>query len=304
MNVYLTGNQYSITNSLSNLFTLRWDLRLGLFDQAAFVIVPKLGKLVVHFLIPTQSAERYHNVQFDLKNSLSHEALYARFAWALMDIVKGSTVALKKDFRFLTASGTDDRADDSDGDEDGGWDEGGGADEYDSGGGEEGGGRSGGGRGGGRGGRGGVKRKREYENEDDEIHDDMGTTSDPGSGRRRSGSHVTSDACPREGRAWPTSHLPELYADVIEPDGSQLLLDSEARELEEDMKKASRTLPFFVDPNVKVPADYYEEITWYPGSAIVERRKQAYLDAHPQIRAHSDQLLPADYNLSDDENLV
>jgi hypothetical protein len=36
-----------------------------------------------------------------------------------------------------------------------------------------------------------------------------------------------------------------LYADIIEPDGSQLLLDSEARELEEDMKTAARTLPFF-----------------------------------------------------------
>jgi hypothetical protein len=36
-----------------------------------------------------------------------------------------------------------------------------------------------------------------------------------------------------------------LHADVIEPDGSQSLLDSEAREFEEDMKKAARTLPFF-----------------------------------------------------------
>ena len=39
----------------------------------------------------------------------------------------------------------------------------------------------------------------------------------------------------------------ELYADIIEPDGSQLpvSLDSEARELEEDMKTAARTLRFF-----------------------------------------------------------
>ena len=41
------------------------------------------------------------------------------------------------------------------------------------------------------------------------------------------------------------SHLPELYADVIDPDGSQFLLDRETQELEEDMKKATRTLPFF-----------------------------------------------------------
>ena len=39
--------------------------------------------------------------------------------------------------------------------------------------------------------------------------------------------------------------IPELYTDIIEPAGSQLLLDSEARELEEDMKKAARTLRYF-----------------------------------------------------------
>ena len=56
-----------------------------------------------------------------------------------------------------------------------------------------------------------------------------------------------------------------------------------------------------VDPTVKASARHYEEITWYPGSAIVDRRKQAYLDAHPQIRAHSGQLLPDDFNSLDDE---
>ena len=66
-------------------------------------------------------------------------------------------------------------------------------------------------------GRGRVKRKREDENED----------------------------CPREGRACPTSHLPALYANTLDPDGSQLLLESEAREFEEDIKTAAHTLPFF-----------------------------------------------------------
>jgi hypothetical protein len=41
------------------------------------------------------------------------------------------------------------------------------------------------------------------------------------------------------------SHLPELYANVIGLDDSQFLLDRETQELEEDMKKAARTLPFF-----------------------------------------------------------
>ena len=39
MHVYLNGDQRSLINDSKNLFTLRWDLRLGLFDQAGFVIV-------------------------------------------------------------------------------------------------------------------------------------------------------------------------------------------------------------------------------------------------------------------------
>ena len=76
-----------------------------------------------------------------------------------------------KGFRFLTASDTDDGGDDSGGDKDGDGDEGG------SGGGDQGGGQSGGGGGGGGGGgpsgrnkRGGVRRKRNDENEDDEFN--------------------------------------------------------------------------------------------------------------------------------------
>jgi hypothetical protein len=36
--------------SSKNLFCLRYDLHLGGFDQAQFVIVPKSGQLVVYFL--------------------------------------------------------------------------------------------------------------------------------------------------------------------------------------------------------------------------------------------------------------
>ena len=163
MDVYLNSKESFFANSPSNLFALRWDLHMGQFDQAGFVIVPKLGQLVVHFLQPTnQSAQLYHNIQFDHKNSLSHEALYARFAWALMKHADNCTTGNKK-FRFLTDGG----------------DEGGGTDEGDSCGGDESGGHSGGGsggssgghgRGGGHGrsrggGRSGVKRKRGDENE-------------------------------------------------------------------------------------------------------------------------------------------
>lgn len=45
----------------------------------------------------------------------------------------------------------------------------------------------------------------------------------------------------------------------------------------------------------------YKNIFWYPGRKAVERRKQAYFNEHPQIRAHSDRLLLDTYDASDDE---
>ena len=32
----------------------------------------------------------------------------------------------------------------------------------------------------------------------------------------------------------------------------------------------------------------YDNMMWYPGSGIVERKKLEYMDAHPNIRAHSE----------------
>ena len=105
-----------------------------------------------------------------------------------MKTVKSSLENVKG-FRFLTASDTDDGGDDSGGDKDGDGDEGG------SGGGDQGGGQSGGGGGGGggrsgRNKRGGVRRKRNDQNEDDEFNYGTGATSGPGSDWR-SGNHVT-----------------------------------------------------------------------------------------------------------------
>ena len=34
-----------------------------------------------------------------------------------------------------------------------------------------------------------------------------------------------------------------------------------------------------MDPNVKASARHYENITWYPGRAIADKRKPAYFDA-------------------------
>jgi hypothetical protein len=44
-----------------------------------------------------------------------------------------------------------------------------------------------------------------------------------------------------------------------------------------------------VDSSIEPTAYEYENIVWYPGMEVVERRKQAYLDSHPHIRAHNTQ---------------
>ena len=176
MHVYLNNDSPPpFADKSRNLCTLRYDLSVGLFDQAKFVIVPKNGQLVVHFLTPTnETVQYYHNVAFNHKNTLSHEALYARFAWALMDIVKDIVMPDSKGFKILKATSADSDGR-GDGDEGGGGDEGG-----SSRGGKRGGGRGRGGgkrkrdRGGNKGsgrGRGGAKRKREDESKDDESRE-------------------------------------------------------------------------------------------------------------------------------------
>ena len=78
--------------SSENLFSLRSDLRLT-FDNAQFVVVPKLGQFVVHFLQESvQNVGRYQNTVFDTRGILSPQALYARFAWALMTINKRANI--------------------------------------------------------------------------------------------------------------------------------------------------------------------------------------------------------------------
>jgi len=103
MEAYLDGSK-PLYNDQRNLFTLRCDLHLGQFNQGRFIIVPKSGQLVIHFLRPTgESAQLYHNVRFDHKNSLSHELLYARFAWGLMKIVKDAELNPER-FNLLCGS--------------------------------------------------------------------------------------------------------------------------------------------------------------------------------------------------------
>jgi len=98
MKVYL-GERMPENQHSRNLFTLRYDLHFGQFDRQTFVMVPKYGRFVVHFIQPSEeSANIFHNTAFDHENTLSHDLLYARFAWSLIRIA--GTLDLSKDFAF------------------------------------------------------------------------------------------------------------------------------------------------------------------------------------------------------------
>jgi hypothetical protein len=102
---YYLGSTLPFHQPSLNLFCLQCDLHLGGFDRAQFVIVPKCGKFVVHFLQRSpESANEHHNVIFDHNNNLSHAALYAQFTWAVMKILDESQLCSKR-FKFLEAEG-------------------------------------------------------------------------------------------------------------------------------------------------------------------------------------------------------
>ncbi|KAM6492425.1 hypothetical protein JOM56_012149 [Amanita muscaria] len=69
--------------------------------------------------------------------------------------------------------------------------------------------------------------------------------------------------------------------------GSKAPADPEALELFEDMAKAAKAAPFFLEPDGIANPYTYEQMVWYPGYKSVQRRKLEYMNAHPNIRATS-----------------
>ena len=51
---------------------------------------------------------------------------------------------------------------------------------------------------------------------------------------------------------------------------------------------------FIVKDTVVASAYAYENINWYPGWEVVERKKKEYMDAHPNIQAHSEACVSPD----------
>ncbi|KAL9099692.1 MAG: hypothetical protein Q9163_004844 [Psora crenata] len=80
-NPWATGPTAAI-NDQANMLLLRADIH-RLFDKAAFVIVPKAGKIIVHVLSSAKELiNLYHNREL-LCCKVGKQYLFARFAWAV-----------------------------------------------------------------------------------------------------------------------------------------------------------------------------------------------------------------------------
>ncbi|KAI9760551.1 MAG: hypothetical protein M1840_002389 [Geoglossum simile] len=78
----------SVTDDKQNCLTLRLDLHSA-FDHRKFVIVPKGGVLVTHFLQPTSCYGRiYHNTTIHPIYNVSIEFFLTRFAWAILPSIR------------------------------------------------------------------------------------------------------------------------------------------------------------------------------------------------------------------------
>lgn len=247
MRLYL-GDASPFDQSPRNLLSLRHDCRLGGFDRAQFVFVPKWGKLAVNFLNHSlEFANQYHDTIFDHEDTLSQEALYSRFAWAVLKLVANGKPHAKE-FTFVEMpKGSDPDIKD--------------------------------GEGGRNGGRRSHKRKRDDEDdgekeegsENDEDTADRSGTYQPG---RRA--YRRPDVLLQGPNAWLSDVLSQL------DDGPT---EGYTRELEEDLDTAA-VLPFLVDPNIP-PTAHQWETPWYPGVSVVEKLKKKYIANHPNIRAHN-----------------
>jgi len=227
-----------------NLFALRWDIHTSQFNSGNLVVVPIDGRMVVHFIGRSrESAALYHNKPFDSSN-LSHEFLFARFAWAIIKkaraIFMSRPVAGRKAINLKTSSAAP-------------------------------------------------------LNEEQVMGPDDGGGGEPVDSQRKPGVTATNK------RKRPDNP------------GFEDPAAREAHELNEDIAKAKRVAPFFrmslelsftvlvsnvfvliVEPDGVANPYAYQNMMWYPGSGIAERKKLEYMDAHPNIRAYSELCVSSD----------
>jgi hypothetical protein len=105
MNVFVSWNRRQPEHDPRNLFALRQDLHALLFDYAKWVVVPMGGQMVVHFIDQShEAAAHYHNRRFDTAK-LSHEFLFARFAWAIIQQAKSVIIPrLRAQFHLVIST--------------------------------------------------------------------------------------------------------------------------------------------------------------------------------------------------------
>ncbi|KAL9014614.1 MAG: hypothetical protein Q9173_000734 [Seirophora scorigena] len=88
----------------SNGLALRPDLH-DEFDDAGFIFARKQQQWVVHFLRETYNlGPTYHNTTVDLKEEISPQFLLARFAWAILPLVRTFVDLGPKRILYLRAS--------------------------------------------------------------------------------------------------------------------------------------------------------------------------------------------------------
>ncbi|KAL8993968.1 MAG: hypothetical protein Q9188_007192 [Gyalolechia gomerana] len=77
------------TDDMSNLIALREDIHTAFDRQRMFVVIPKQGIWMTHFLQPSHIlGPLYHNVRAPLNDEVAREHVLARFAWAIFPLVQ------------------------------------------------------------------------------------------------------------------------------------------------------------------------------------------------------------------------
>ncbi|KAI4184060.1 MAG: hypothetical protein LQ346_006178 [Caloplaca aetnensis] len=77
------------TDDMSNLIALREDIHTAFDRQRMFVVVPKQGIWITHFLQPSHMlGPLYHNARARLNDEVAREHVLARFAWAIFPLVQ------------------------------------------------------------------------------------------------------------------------------------------------------------------------------------------------------------------------
>ncbi|KAL8900518.1 MAG: hypothetical protein Q9207_005654 [Kuettlingeria erythrocarpa] len=77
------------TDDMSNSIALREDIHTAFDRQRMFVVVPKQGSWIIHFLQPSHLlGPLYHNARARLNDEVAREHVLARFAWAIFPLVQ------------------------------------------------------------------------------------------------------------------------------------------------------------------------------------------------------------------------